>query len=183
MFVATAISASSSSLINNSNLVTKVYFPRLVLPLAAIGASMLDFSLGLISLTIVMIIYGVTTSWTILLAPVFLLLCLIITTSLGIIISAINVRYRDVKYVLPVLLQFWLFVTPIFYSLEMIPEESRWIWKLNPMTGTVNGFRYALFGAGLDPFEIAVSVVTAVVLSILAVRVFYRMEDTFADVI
>ncbi|MBA3784690.1 MAG: ABC transporter permease [Acidobacteria bacterium] len=183
IFIAVAISSGSSSLIGNPNLITKVYLPRLILPLSAIAANLLDLLLGLISLIIVMAIYGVTVSRTLIFAPLFLILCFTIATSLGILLSAINVRYRDVKYILPVVLQLWLFVTPVFYSLDMIPEETRWIWKLNPMTGALGGFRAALFGASFDSFEIAVSVVVAVILVILALQIFYRMEDSFADVI
>jgi lipopolysaccharide transport system permease protein len=183
IFIAVAISSGSSSLIGNPNLVTKVYFPRLILPLSAVAANLLDLFLGLISLTVVMAIYGVTASRTLIFAPLFLVLCFTIATSLGVLLSAINVRYRDVKYILPVVLQLWLFVTPVFYSLDMIPEETRWIWKLNPMTGALGGFRAALFGASFDSFEIAVSVVLAGVLTVLALQIFYRMEDSFADVI
>ncbi len=183
IFIAVAISSSSSSLISNPNLITKVYLPRLILPLSAVAANLLDLLLGLISLIIVMAIYGVTVSWTLVFAPLFLILCLTIATSLGILLSAINVRYRDVKYILPVVLQLWLFVTPVFYSLDMIPEETRWIWKLNPMTGALGGFRAALFGASFDSFEIAVSVISAVILAVFALQIFYRMEDSFADVI
>jgi lipopolysaccharide transport system permease protein len=183
IFIAVAISSGSSSLIGNPNLITKVYLPRLILPLSAIAANLLDLLLGLISLIIVMAIYGVTASRTLIFAPLFLILCFTIATSLGILLSAINVRYRDVKYILPVVLQLWLFVTPVFYSLDMIPEESRWIWKLNPMTGALGGFRAALFGASFDSFEIAVSVVVAIILVVLALQIFYRMEDSFADVI
>ncbi len=183
IFIAVAISSSSSSLISNPNLITKVYFPRLILPLSAVAANLVDLLLGLISLMIVMAIYGVTVSRTLIFAPLFLILCFTIATSLGILLSAINVRYRDVKYILPIVLQLWLFVTPVFYSLDMIPEETRWIWKLNPMTGALGGFRAALFGASFDSFEIAVSVVVAVILVILAIQIFYRMEDGFADVI
>jgi lipopolysaccharide transport system permease protein len=183
IFIAVAISSSSSSLISNPNLVTKVYFPRLILPLSAVAANLLDLLLGLISLMVVMAIYGVAISRTIIFAPLFLILGFIIATSIGILLSAINVRFRDVKYILPVVLQLWLFVTPIFYSLDMIPEKTRWIWKLNPMTGALGGFRAALFGASFDSFEIAVSVVAAVILAALALQIFYRMEDGFADVI
>lgn len=183
-FMATAISGSSTSFIGNPNLITKVYFPRIILPLAAVASNLLDLALGLVSLTIVMTIYNVSPAWwTIVYAPLFLILCLIIAASFGVLLSAVNVRYRDVKYILPVLLQLWLFVSPIFYSLEMIPEQSRWIWKLNPMAGAINGFRASLFGGNFDVFEIAVSVVAAGILALFASQVFYRMEEKFADVI
>jgi lipopolysaccharide transport system permease protein len=155
----------------------------LILPFSAVASNLLDLLLGLISLSVVMAIYGVTPSRTTLLAPLFLILCIAISGSLGVLLSAVNVRYRDVKYILPVVLQLWLFVTPIFYSLEMIPEESRWIWKLNPMTGAISGFRAALFGVSFDTFEITVSVTAAVLLAAVALQIFYRMEDSFADVI
>lgn len=183
IFFATAISSSSASFIGNPNLITKIYFPRLILPLSATAANLLDLFLGLVSLGVVMAIYGVAPGRTFFFAFLFLILSISIATSLGVILSAINVRYRDVKYILPVLLQLWLFVTPIFYSLEMIPEQSRWLWKLNPMTGALNGFRAALFGAGFDSFEITVSVVVALILLVLALQIFYHMEEGFADVI
>jgi lipopolysaccharide transport system permease protein len=185
IFFATAISAASASMISNPNLITKVYFPRLILPLSAVAANLLDLMLGLVSLGIVMAIYGVApASWeTFIFAPLFLLLCVAIATGLGVILSAVNALYRDVKYILPVLLQLWLFVTPIFYSLEMLPEETRWIWKYNPMTGAVGGFRAALLGTGFDSFEIVFSVIVAVLLLSSALQIFYRMEDSFADVI
>lgn len=181
VFLASAISSSSVSMISNSNLVTKVYFPRLVLPLAAIAANLLDLVFGLLSLGVVMVLYSVPLGWTSIFALLFLMLCFALVTSLGVILSAINVRYRDVKYILPVALQLWLFVTPVFYSLEMLPEESRWIWKLNPITGIVNGFRASLFGTNFDYYEIGFSVVLTIILIFLALHVFYRMEESFAD--
>lgn len=183
IFFATAIAASSASFIGNPNLITKVYFPRIILPLSAIAANLLDLLLGLTSLAIVMIIYDVVPGWTIIFAPLFLLLPIVIATSIGIILSSINVRYRDVKYILPFALQLWLFVTPIFYSLEMIPENARWSWKLNPMTGAISGFRSTLFNSEFDWFAIGISIAIALFLSLFAMQIFYRMEDGFADVI
>lgn len=183
IFFTSAISASSASLITSANLITKVYFPRLILPLATVAANLVDLFFGLLSLAVVMLIYGIVPGITILLAPILLILCVVTVSGLGIILAAINVRYRDVKYVLPVVLQLWLFVTPIFYSLEMIPEDSRWLWKLNPMTGIVNGFRAALFGGQFDLLEILVSLIFALFVGIVSVQIFYRMEDSFADVI
>lgn len=183
IFFATAIASSSASLIGNPNLVTKVYFPRIILPLSSIAANLLDLVLGLASLAIVMIIYDVVPGWTILFAPLFLLLPIILATSLGIILSSVNVRYRDVKYILPFALQLWLFVTPIFYSLDMIPENARWSWKLNPMTGAISGFRSTLFNSEFDWFAIGVSIGITLILTICAMQIFYRLEDSFADVI
>lgn len=182
-FMAMTISSGSASFIGNPNLITKVYFPRIILPLSSVASNLLDLTFGLISLIVVLAVYNVLPGGTIFLAPLFLVLCIVIAGSLGILLAAVNVRYRDVKYILPVALQLWLFVTPVFYSLEMIPEKSRWLWKLNPMTGAVNGFRSALFGQSFDPFEVAVSVGAAIILTILALQVFYRLEESFADVI
>ena len=182
-FISAAISNSSNSLINHTNLITKVYFPRLIVPLSGVAAILLDLLLGLASLMVVMLLYGVRLSPNFIYAPLFLILFIIIAVSLGIILSAINVRYRDVKYVLPFALQLWLFVTPVFYSLEMLPEEARWMWKLNPITGALNGFRATLFGSGFDTFEIVFSVVSSILLLVFALHIFYRMEDSFADVI
>lgn len=183
IFFATAVSSASASFIGNPNLVTKIYFPRIILPLSAVAANFPDLLLGLVSLGIVMFIYGVEPGWTIVYAPLFLMLSIVIATSLGIILSSVNVRYRDIKYILPFALQLWLFVTPIFYSLDMIPEEARWYWKLNPMTGALSGFRSTIFDTPFDWFAIGVSATIAVILSVFALQIFYRMEDGFADVI
>lgn len=182
-FVNAAISNSSNSLINHTNLITKVYFPRLIVPLSAVAAVLLDLLFGLASLIVVMTIYGVAPSSSIIFAPFFLILIFLLSTSLGIILSAINVRFRDVKYILPFALQLWLFITPVFYSLKMLPENAQWIWRLNPMTGALEGFRASLFGLPFDFFGISVSVAASIVLLIVSLHLFYRMEDGFADVI
>lgn len=183
LFFATAISGASASLIGNPSLITKVYFPRIILPLSAVAANLLDLVLGLASLAVIAFIYGVVPGWTIVFAPLFLLLIIVKALSLGIILSSINVRYRDIKYILPFALQLWLFVTPIFYSLEMIPEKARWTWKLNPMTGALGGFRSALFNTQFDWQAIGFSAAVTLLLVVFALQIFYRMEDGFADVI
>jgi lipopolysaccharide transport system permease protein len=182
-FVNAAVNNSSNSLVNHSNLITKVYFPRLIIPVAAVAANLLDLALGLASLLVVMFVYQVVPTWKIIFAPVFLLLIFVISLGLGLLLSAINVRYRDVKHILPFVLQLWLFVTPIFYSLNILPAGAVWAWKLNPLTGALEGFRAAIFGQEIDVAATAVSAAVSIAIFVFALYVFHRMEDGFADVI
>ncbi|MDQ4120879.1 MAG: ABC transporter permease [Acidobacteriota bacterium] len=182
-FVNTAISYAANSLINHSGLITKVYFPRLIIPAAAVAACLLDLLVGLVSLAAAMIFYGIVPTWKIVFAPFFLLLILLLTLGVGILLSAINVKFRDVKQLLPFAIQFWLFISPVFYSLKLLPENLVWLWKLNPLSGALENFRAALFGLEFDIIGILLSVVITIVVLLAALYVFRRMEDDFADVI
>lgn len=176
---------ASDSLVGASNLIQKVYFPRLILPVAAMGSHLLDFAVAMAVLGTMMVYFGlpptVNALWII---P---LTVLGVTTSLavGIWLSAVNVRYRDVRHAVPFLVQFWLFASPIAYSAEIVPAEWRGVYQLNPMTGVIEGFRWALLGEGAPPPLGAVVVsgaVTAIILTI-GLAYFRRVERTFADVI
>lgn len=182
-FVSSAITSASNSLVNHTALITKAYFPRLIIPVAAITAHLLDLLIGLISLAVAMVLFGVAPDWKIVFAPFFVVLILLQVFAAGIALSALNVRFRDVKQLLPFALQLWLFITPVFYSLKMLPERLAWLWKLNPLTGALDGFRTALFGGGFDLAAIAFSVVITLVSLLAAISIFRRMEDDFADVI
>jgi lipopolysaccharide transport system permease protein len=182
-FVNTAISSSGNSLINHTALITKTYFPRQIIPFAAVIAHLLDLAIGLLGLIVAMIIFGVWPTGKILLAPLFVILILVQVFAVGILLSALNVKFRDIKQLLPFALQFWMFLTPVFYSLKLLPEKYVWLWKLNPLTGALEGFRAAIFGSGFDWAAIAISVVITIVLVVTALLVFHRMEDDFADVI
>jgi len=184
MFVG-ALNQASRSLTSNQNMVTKIYFPRLVLPLASILSGLVDFVIAFVILIGLMIYYGVTPSPNALWAlPLFLLLTVVTALGVALWLSAINVQYRDVNYALPFLTQFWLFITPVAYSSNLISEKWQLIYSLNPMAGVVNGFRWALLGTDTGPGpEMAVSVLISLLVLIGGLFYFRNMEKTFADTI
>lgn len=179
-----ALTSASNSLITNQNLISKVYFPRLIVPFSSILAGLMDFGIAFIILLALMLFYGIMPTIAILLLPFLLALTVASALAVGLWLSALNVEYRDVRYAIPFLTQFWMYATPVAYSASLIPEKWRWFFSLNPMTGVVEGFRWALLGsASLDWRFILLS--TIVVALLLAGGLFYfkRMEATFADVI
>lgn len=178
-----AVSQASNSLVGNANMVTKVYLPRLSLPLSAVAGTVLDFLLASVVLVAVLAYYGVAVSARTALAPAFFLLALIAATGVGTLLAAVNVRYRDVRFVVPFLLQIWLFASPVAYAVDSISPTLRTIYGLNPMAGAVSGFRWALVGGDLDGSMLAVSTAVSVALAAVAVVYFRRAENAFADVI
>jgi lipopolysaccharide transport system permease protein len=183
LFVHTSVTMASGSFISNTNLVTKVYFPRLIVPIAAALAGLFDLLFSLAILVVLMAWYGTVPGWQIVLAPVFLLAATVVTVALGTLFSALNVRFRDVKFALPFLLQVWMIASPVFYPLGIIPEKWRLVFAINPLAGILDGFRSALFGTAFDWRIIGVSLASTVVLTLLSLFIFKRMEDDFADVI
>lgn len=179
-----AMTESGSSLVANASLITKVFFPRLIIPVAPVVAGLVDFAIAFVVLVAMMLFYGITPGWAVLTLPFFLVLALATAAGVGVWLSALNVRYRDVRYVLPFLVQFWLFATPVAYPASLVPEAWRPVLGINPMAGVVEGFRWALLGTGAPPIALLV-VSVAVVLSILlsGVAYFRRVESSFADVI
>jgi lipopolysaccharide transport system permease protein len=179
---ANTLNASGMSLVLNQSLVTKVYFPRLMAPLSAIFVSLIDFLLTFVVLIGMMAYYGVRPNAAVLALPLFLLLALGAAFSVGIWLAALNVRYRDVRFIIPFLTQFWLFITPVAYSASLVPERWRAIYGLNPMVGVVEGFRWALLGQRrvLDG-SVAVSALVVVLLLASGLIYFNRTEKTFAD--
>jgi lipopolysaccharide transport system permease protein len=182
-FVNSAVTTASNSLINHTGLITKVYFPRLAVPMAAVAANLLDLAIGLLSLTAAMLVFGASLTWKIIFAPFFLLLIIILSIAAGVLFSALNVQFRDVKQLLPFFFQLWFFVTPVFYSTRLLPENFAWIWQLNPMTGALEGFRAAIFGQEFNFAAILFSVAITLGVFVLSLYVFRRMEDNFADII
>lgn len=183
-FFANGLSQSSNSLVQNANLLTKVYFPRLALPLATVLSGVVDFALSMVVLVGIMMYYGVQVTANILWLPALLLLALATALGVGLWLSALNVEYRDVRYTVPFLTQVWLFATPIAYPSSLLPEPWRTLYGLNPMVGVVEGFRWALLGAATRPgWMIAASSAAALVLLVSGAYYFRRMEDTFADVV
>lgn len=179
-----ALSQSSNSLIGNQNLISKVYFPRLVVPFSSILAGLVDFAISFLVLVGLMIFYGIGLKITILLLPLFVLLALISALAMGLWLSALNVKYRDIRYVVPFLTMFWMYATPIAYSITLIPEKWRWLYGLNPMTGVVEGFRWAILGkSSLDILSLGISICMVFALFIGGLYYFKRMETGFADII
>jgi lipopolysaccharide transport system permease protein len=178
-----ALTESSNSLVGSQNLITKVYFPRLVIPLASVLAGLVDFAISFLVLLSLMLYYGIRPTAAVAWLPLFVLLALATALSVGLWLSALNVKYRDVRYTIPFLTQFWLFVTPVAYPSSMIPERWRALYGLNPMAGVVEGFRWALLGKSGGP-GMLLWVSVAAVLTLLTGGLFYfrRMESTFADI-
>lgn len=182
---ATALNSASRSLTSNQNMITKTYFPRLVLPMASVLGGLLDFAIAFVVLIGLMVYYGITPGvnaiWAL---PLFILLSIVTALGIALWLSAINVQYRDVGYALPFLSQFWMFVTPIAYSSSVISEQWQVIYALNPMAGVVNGFRWALLGVGNPPdLLIGISAAISVLILISGLVYFRNMERTFADTI
>ena len=184
LFVA-ALNQGSRSLTSNHNMITKIYFPKLILPLASVLAGLVDFAVASVILVVLFIYYQVTPAWELLwVLPLFLLLAIITAFGVALWLSAINVKYRDVNYVLPFLTQFWFFATPVAYSAKAISEKWQLVYSLNPMAGVVNGFRWALLGIGNGPDAgLWVSVGISVLTLISGLFYFRNMEKTFADTI
>lgn len=182
-FLSTAITGSSNSLVGNAHLITKVYFPRMIIPLATIGARLFDFLVSFVILAGVMIYYGVRLSWKLAMLPVMILLITALALSVGMVTSALNVRYRDVGVAIPVLIQVWMFASPIVYPLELVPERWQGVYALNPLAGLVMGFRASLVGGVFNWTALAISAGVTVSLLIYSAYSFRRMEKHFADIV
>lgn len=183
-FFAQSLAGASDSLVSNANVVSKVYFPRLLLPAAAPFSFLLDFVIAFVLLIGMMAYYGIHPTLHILLLPLFVVLALVTALAIGLWLSALNVRYRDIRYAVPFIIQIWLFATPVAYPSTLVPHAWRTLYGLNPMAGVVEGFRWALLGADTSPGGmIAVSVAVVGVLLVGGLIFFQRVESTFADVI
>src|SRR5947199_1351358 len=179
-----ALSESGNSLISNQGLITKVYFPRLVIPISAVLAGLVDFGIAFAVLLVLMLYYGIMPTAAILLLPLFIVFALVPALAVGLWLSALNVKYRDVRYTIPFLTQFWMFATPVAYPSSLVPEPWRALLGLNPMAGVVEGFRWALLGK-TNPAGplLMVSVVAVVVMLVGGLIYFRKTESTFADVV
>jgi lipopolysaccharide transport system permease protein len=184
-FFASALTLSADSLVGSANLLKKVYFPRLAIPIAAVLASIVDFTLAFVVLLAMMVgYYHIVPTPAVVWLPVLVLLAVVTALGVGLWLSALNVQFRDVRYVLPFLVQMWLFATPIAYPSSLLPEPWRTVYGVNPMVGVVEGFRWALLGSGSAPGPmLAVSSVAAVVILVGGALYFRRMEKTFADLV
>ena len=182
-FINTAVSQASISLVYHEQLVTKIYFPRMIVPSASVGAGLIDLILTFLILLGIMFFYGVFPTLKILLVPFVLFFAVLITLSFSLLLASLNVRFRDVKFIVPFFLQIWMFASPVFYPSTWIPERFRPIFALNPVTGLIDSFRYVLYGTELNLTNFGISAAMALVLFFVSLFVFRAMEDDFADLL
>ena len=182
-FFSTSVSTAGISLISSSNIVSKVYFPRIIIPIASLGVSLVDFCISAGLLLILMLIYGQALSSTILFVPFFMLGLIIVSLGLGSWLAAITVTYRDFRYVIAYLLQIWMYLTPVIYPISFVPESWRWVLYLNPIYGWVNGIRACFLGQPFDWLGIAISTVLSLLILMIGLFYFEKAQRRFADVI
>ena len=182
-FFANAITSSSNSLVGSAHLISKVYFPRLIIPLSAVGVGVVDFAVAASILLAMMLFYGVGWTFNLLMAPVLLLAMIFTALGVGTCLSALTVSYRDFRYVVPFMVQLWMFVTPVVYPASLVPTHWRWLLYLNPMWGLIDGFRAVFLGRGFDLLGLTISMVMAVGVFIIGIAYFERVERRFADII
>jgi lipopolysaccharide transport system permease protein len=183
-FFANSITNSGNSLVGSANLITKIYFPRMIIPTAAIAAGLIDFFLGFVILVGLMGYYKVHVTWAITMVPLLVVLTTLLALGVGMWLSALNVKYRDIRYAIPFLVQIWMFASPIIYPLSMLPRKWHWLLMLNPLTGIIENFRVALFATQSFNWK-ALAISTLITLLVLTYSAFSfrRMERQFADII
>ncbi len=182
-FFSNALTNSGNSLVGNQNLLTKVYFPRIIIPGATVGAGLVDLAISFLVLIGLMIYYDVGVTWGILLVPVILIFTTLLALGVGMWTSALNVKYRDIRFALPFAIQLWMFLSPIIYPSTFVPAKWRWLLTLNPLTGLIDGFRAALFAQRINWFTLAISIALTLTILVYAAYVFRRMERSFADIV
>jgi lipopolysaccharide transport system permease protein len=183
-FFSQAVSRSGASLVGDANLISKVYFPRMIVPISAAAAPLVDFAIAFVMLLGMMVWFGIAPSWGVLALPLFLFLALATALAVGMWLSALNVRYRDVGHTIPFLMQCWMFASPVVYPVSLVPEKWRLLYSLNPMVGVIEGCRWALLGQGTpDVGPLLESAMIVMALLIAGIVYFRRMEETFADII
>ena len=183
-FFASGLNQSATSLVGNVRLVTKVYFPRLVIPIGTVLAGLVDFAIAFVVLLVLMVFYGIAPTINILWIPLFLIQALVTALGVGLWLSALNAKYRDIQYTLPFIVQGWLFISPVVYPSSLLDEPWRTLYGLNPMVGVIEGFRWGLLGTNTPPNTMGiVSAIAAVALLIGGAYYFRKLESTFADVV
>jgi lipopolysaccharide transport system permease protein len=184
-FISNAVQSSGNSLLHNVHVITKVYFPRILIPAASVGMGLVDFGIASIVLSLLMVYYGAAPTWNLLMFPVLVFVTVVLALGLGLWAAALNVRYRDVRHLLPFLIQVWMFLSPIIYPLSIVPARWRWLAAFNPLCGIIENIRIALFGrpGGFDWSLFSASVAISLALLVSATFVFRRAEASMADVI
>jgi lipopolysaccharide transport system permease protein len=182
-FFANSITNSANSLVGSANLVSKVYFPRLIIPLSSVGSGLVDFAIAATVLLLLMVYFGVSWSLHLLVAPVLVAGVVLTALGVGTCLAALNVAYRDFRYVVPFLVQFWMFATPVVYPATLVPREWQWVLYLNPMAGVIEGFRSAFLDRPFDVPGMLVSLAIAAILFAAGIAYFEKVERRFADII
>jgi lipopolysaccharide transport system permease protein len=182
-FFANAITNSGNSLVGSANLITKVYFPRMIIPFAAVGAGLIDLAIAFGLMVVMMIWYGIHPTVNLLLLPALVLLTVMLAIGVGMFMSALNVKYRDIRYALPFCIQLWMFASPIIYPVTLVPQQWRWVLQLNPMVGVIDGYRAAIFGRAFDWKGLAIATVITLSVLVYSAYHFRRMEKSFADIV
>jgi len=184
IYFSSTLSYGGMSLLNNSNLLTKIYFPRVILPAAAALGGLLDFAIGTVMLVGITVYYGFPLGWHSLLWPVLVVPLVLLTFGLSAFLAALNVKYRDIKYAIPFAIQLWLFITPIIYPSSIFPERFRWVLALNPLTGLIEMFRFAVIPGQTVHWDLlALSLATTVLVTLFGLVYFKRAERAFADIV
>lgn len=184
IYFSQAVTRAGESVVANSRIVSKIYFPRLWLPLAMVVSPLVDFALSMILLFALLIYAGIPLTWKVITLPGFILLAMLMAMGISLFTSAMNVKYRDVGHAIPFVIQIWMYLTPIVYPVSLVPERWRWLYGLNPMTGVIEGFRWALLGrTSPDPVVMVESIVVLFVVIVAGLVYFRQMERQFADII
>lgn len=183
LFFANAVTNSTNSLVSNANLITKVYFPRLFIPAAAVGAGLVDLGVSFLLLVALVFYYGVTLTLNLLLLPLFILLMTLLALGVGLLSAALTVKYRDLRHALPFIIQLWMFASPVIYPASIVPRRWQWLLTINPVAGIIEGFRASLTGQPFNWPHLSVAAAISLTLLVFSVYVFRRFEDTFADVV
>ena len=180
-FFSNALSESSNSLIGNANLITKVYFPRMIIPASSVITSMVDFAISFLILVAMCCWYQYLPSWHIIFLPVFILIAFFCAFGVGLYLTAVNVKYRDFRYIIPFIIQFGLYITPVGFSSSVVGERWKFLYSLNPMVGVIDGFRWCILGDNMSLSSFLISLTTTILFLILGLFYFRKMEKTFAD--
>ncbi len=184
MYFAASLQNATNKIVDNQNMITKVYFPRLILPISGTLSGLVDFGISFLMFVAIMVYYRIHPTWAILMLPLFLMLALLTALGMGLWLSALNALYRDVRYVMPFLIQFWMFASPVAYPSSLVPEKWRWLYGLNPMAGVIEGFRWSLAGSEYSPSKLLLASFAVVVAILLGgLMYFQKMETTVSDVV
>ncbi|MEO7971057.1 MAG: ABC transporter permease [bacterium] len=183
LFFANAVTNSTYSLVSNSNLITKVYFPRMFIPAASVGAGLVDLGVAFLLLIAMCFYYGVSLTLHSLLLPLIIFLMSLLALGVGLLSAALTVKYRDLRHALPFIIQLWMFASPVIYPVRVVPEKWKWILTVNPVAGIIEGFRASLTGQPFNWLQLSFAAAITLVLLVISVYVFRRFEDTFADVV
>jgi lipopolysaccharide transport system permease protein len=182
LYFSTALVSVTNIMVENQRVITKVYFPRLILPVSAALSGLVDFAIGFVVLVIFTMSYGIRPGIYVLLLPLFLILAVLTVLGIGLWLAALNALYRDVRYLIPFIVQFWMLASPVVYPSSMVPERYRWLYGLNPMAGVIDGFRWALTGRGQAPSTVLIASIMMVIVAVFGGLIFFnRMEGSIAD--